>query len=187
MEVKTFTSSSIEEEKDETPDIKYSISGTEIFTSFAKVTQKISKIEDLYPEIQSSSRLGTILNLLDKSIENIRLAKQELENGNEIYSDVYVLEFQGFLDELFCNRDLGDGFGIIINSFISIFENLKGSFLNLSQITTILRILVVFREKPFITENESLDFSQILEDADLNVEPSGFDNLVDFLTDEELH
>ncbi len=108
------------------------------------------------------------------------------EEGNEVYSDVYVLEFQGLLEELFCNREVSDGFGIVINSLLSVFENLKGNFLDINQITAILRTLQIMRGKPFITDTEAIELTQRLEDLGLQLEPIGFNNLVDFLTDEEL-
>lgn len=187
MEIKTSSSSYIEEKLSTKPDIIISGGGTEYYVFEVKTAQKVSKVEDIYPEIQSSSILGTILNLLDKSLETIQLAKRELEQGNEVYSDVYVLEFQGLLDELFCNREVGDGFGMVINSLLSLFENLDGNFLNIIQITTIYRILHVIRAKPFLSESEAIELTQYLEDSELEIEPKGFNNLVDFLTDEELH
>jgi len=186
MEIKTSSSSSVEEKQGSKPDIIISGGGVDYYVFEVKADQKVSNIEDIYPEIQSSSTLGTILNLFDRSLETIQLAKQELEQGNEVYSDVYVLEFQGILDELFCNREVGDGFGIVINSLISLFENLDGKFLNVNQLTTIYRILHVMRAKPFLSESEAIELTQHLEDSGLEIEPKGFNNLVDFLTDEEL-
>lgn len=90
------------------------------------------------------------------------------------------------MDELFCNREVGDGFGMVINSLLSLFENLDGSFLNSNQLTNIIRTLQVLRVKPFLTEPEAIELTQYLEDTGIEIEPKGFKNLVDFLTDEEL-
>jgi len=58
-------------------------------------------------------------------------------------------KIQVLMPELFCCRNLGDGFGSIINALMSALENLNGSIPTLCQMRAILAVTQSLRESYF--------------------------------------
>jgi len=96
-------------------------------------------------------------------------------------ADTEIQKLQVLLPELFCCRGLGDGFGTIINSFMSAFEVLAGNMPDVTQIGAMNRVLQLLKEKPFLSADEADDQVEVLESVGLNPYPA---ELVEFLSSE---
>ena len=78
-------------------------------------------------------------------------------------ADTEIQKLQVLLPELFCCRVLGDGFGAIVNSFMSAFEVLAGNTPDVNQIRAMIRVLQLLKEKPFLSADEADDQVEVLE------------------------
>jgi len=78
---------------------------------------------------------------------------------------------QSLLPELFYCRDLGDGFGAIINALKFSFENAHGTPFSEGQISLIGQAVERIRQEPFLHFEQAAELVGKLEDADLTVDP----------------
>jgi hypothetical protein len=85
------------------------------------------------------------------------------------------------LRELFCCREIGDGFGAVVNAALAGIENLRDRAASLHQLTSLLRRLERIQVEPFLSISRAAEEIEILESAGLNVEPAGFRVLEDWL------
>ena len=85
------------------------------------------------------------------------------------------------MPELFCCRALGDGFGTIINAFISAFEDLSGNTPDLNQIRVMNVVFRHLEERPFLSADEASNEVDLLESVGLNPHPA---ELMEFLSSE---
>jgi hypothetical protein len=156
--------------------------------SSEKATTEPARIDDLYrdpsairPILRSALRgLATGIKATDQSLAALR-------RGEPIASDDAMIRLQMLLPELFCCRDLGDGFGSVINAIKISFDNAKGIPFNERQIVTIGQALNQIRNEPFLPFERAVDLITRLEDSGLIVEPGSFEALGDLLDVEGLH
>jgi hypothetical protein len=99
--------------------------------------------------------------------------------ANNLLADTEIQKLQVLLPELFCCRRLGDGFGTIINSFMSAFEVLAGATPDVNQVRAMNRVLQVLMDKPFLSADEAYDQVELLESVGLTPYPAG---LMEFLS-----
>lgn len=88
---------------------------------------------------------------------------------------------QALLSELFCCRSIGDGFGHIVASVMHALQNTQGIPLAENQVIAINRVFFSLHQEPFINFERAIDITDILEDVDLNILPTGLDFLADDL------
>jgi hypothetical protein len=137
---------------------------------------------ELYPARHAFSREHIMaLRLLALAVGRSRRALDASSSGNVLAADTEMQKLQVLLPELFCCRALGDGFGTIINAFISAFEALAGQTPDLNQIRAMTRVLQLLKEKPFLSADEADDQVEGLESVGLSPYPA---ELVEFLSSE---
>jgi len=135
---------------------------------------------ELYPARHAfSPEHITALRLLTLAVGRSKRALDAIAADNALVADTEIQKVQVLLPELFCCRTLGDGFGTIVNSFMSAFEALAGDTPDVDQIRAINRVLQVLKEKPFLSADEADDQVEVLESAGLSPYPS---ELVEFLS-----
>jgi len=138
--------------------------------------------EDLYPVreqfnpmlIRADQLLGESIDLLNETIEM-------LINDDLISSDDALQRFQALLPELFCCRELGDGFGAIINSIFHAIGNMEDTPMNDTQLRAILRILRRINTEPFIEYDEAMEELMSLETIGFEVLPPHLKFVADLL------
>lgn len=139
---------------------------------------------DLYPlRAELNPQLSTALQLLDEGIEHLNSAVAMFAEDDVLSSDDALQRFQALLPELFCCRDLGDGFGAIVSAIYHVLKNLEGNPLNPNQLQAIRNIVRRLSTEPFIGFDEATDEIMSLDDAGLRVEPSHFRFLADLLSE----
>jgi len=146
--------------------------------------QRIST-NDLYPlSAELNHVLSRALNLLQEGVRHLDDALSALlEDDDAISSDDALQRFQALLPELFCCRDLGDGFGVIVSSTYHALRNLFGTPLNENQLRTVRSIVQRLYTEPYIAFDEAVDEINSLEEVGLEVTPSYFKYVADFLNE----
>jgi hypothetical protein len=144
-------------------------------------------IADLYPEIAHISPiLGHALRALAAAREAAEEALEAMKRGDWMASDESMQRLQALLPELFCCRDIGDGFGAIINALRLSFVNAKGVPLSEPQIKLIRYVLERIRQEPFLHFDQAAELIESLEDTGLIVDPPSFAVLGELLDVEGL-
>jgi len=133
------------------------------------------QIDSLYPE-PSVVRpiLGHALRGLAAAKEAVQESLEALKRGELISADDSMQRLQALLPELFYCRDLGDGFGAIINALKFSFENAHGTPFSEGQIRLIGRVVERIRQEPFLHFEQAAELVEKLEDAGLKVDPPAF-------------
>jgi hypothetical protein len=140
--------------------------------------------EELYPARDKLNPiLSTAIQLLNEGLIHINESIKMLYEEDFISSDDALQKFQALLPELFCCRSLGDGFGAIINSIYHSLNNMKGTPLNKTQLTTIQKILKRIHSEPFIGFDEAVEEIMLLESENFEVESPHFKYFADLLNE----
>jgi hypothetical protein len=135
---------------------------------------------ELYPVRQAfRPEHLTALRLLRVAIGRSKHALDAISANNALAADTEMQKVQVLLPELFCCRTLGDGFGTIINAFMSAFEALAGNTPDSNQIRMMNRVFQDLNERPFLSADEAADEVKMLESVGLNIHPA---ELMDFLS-----
>jgi hypothetical protein len=157
------------------------------------VTTKTSSPENLLQRIQPSSEafptsrlysseekrgveLGNSIRLLT---EALRLAKEALElyqEENIFGSEDAMQKIHLLLPELFCCRELGDGFGLIVMGLYHAHDSLDGEPFNEKQIFEVKHLLRVLLDEPYLSTELALDRVLNLELVGLKVSPKRIDS-----------
>jgi hypothetical protein len=145
------------------------------------------EIDDLYRE-PSAIRpiLGHALRGLAAAKEAVQESLEALRRGELIASDDATQQLQALLPELFCCRELGDGFGAIINALNFSFQNARGIPLSEEQITLIGHTVERIRKEPFLPFDAAAELIGRLEDVGLVVDPPALAALGELLDVEGL-
>lgn len=139
--------------------------------------------EDLYPvRDRFNSALSSAFQLLRESLDHINESVRMLDE-DLMSSDDALQKFQALLPELFCCRDLGDGFGAIISSIYHAINNMTGTPLNESQLIAIRNILKRIHSEPFIGYEEAVEEIMLLESAGFEVALPHFKFVADLLNE----
>ncbi len=145
------------------------------------------RIDSLYPE---SSVVRPILRHALSGLAAAKEAAAEsleaLKRGELISSDESMQRLQALLPELFYCRDLGDGFGAIVNALKFSFENAHGTPFSEGQIRLIGQVFERLRQEPFLHFEQAAELVAKLEDAGLTVDPPGLAALGELLDVEGL-
>jgi hypothetical protein len=139
-------------------------------------------IDDLYPiEEERAPSLRAALPLLAEAYELIFSARENYRYNDFIGSDDHISRLISMLPELFCCRDIGEGFAAIVSGTFYSLANLKGSPLNGEQLKSVLSAISVLQDEPFLSFDKSLDILDRMEEAGFDIEPSAFAVMSDIL------
>ena len=155
-----------------------------ITTSGTQNPQGYISTEDLYPVREEYNPVLTMaMQLLEEGIDYIKESVRTCVEEDWISSDDAVQRFQALLPEMFCCRDLGDGFGAIISSVYHAINNMNDATLNKRHLQAILYILKRIHSEPFIEYEEAVEEIMHLESAGFEVSPSHFKFVADLLNE----
>ena|ERR1700722_8879228 len=137
-------------------------------------------IDKLYPAIEGTgTEVLTALGLLADAIDTMERARTAAHAQDILTADRHAQRFQAALPSLFAVRTIGDGYALIINSLHFALINQRGVPLNLTQLTTVWRVLRELRNAPFLQFEQSLDHVADLEDCGLAVDPPIISQLIE--------
>lgn len=138
--------------------------------------------QSLYPlASEFNPKLFMAMRLLEEGIGQLNEAINMFRNDYLLSSDDAIQRFQALLPELFCCRDLGDGFGAVVNAVFHSLKNLEGIPANQEQLLAIKKIINRIAIEPFLDFEEAVDEIIMLENVKLIVEPSHFKFMADML------
>ncbi len=144
-------------------------------------SKKIST-EELYPlRSEFKPELTIAFKLLDKGSKLITEAINTLKQDDIFASDDAIQRFQALLPELFCCRNLGDGFGAIINAIYHSLNNPRSEHYDNNILTVLKKVVNRLYSEPFIDFEEAVEEIMHLENAGLEVEPAYFKHVADLL------
>lgn len=140
-------------------------------------------IDTLYSAVETEgtkpSDLFKALQLLADAISSVTTARDLLRQNDLLESDKYIQGLQGTLPELFRCRNIGDGFGAIVNAIEISFVNQNGKPFEEKQINLLLRILKQLRSAPFISFDSAQNLITELESLGFDVYPATLDAFSD--------
>ena len=158
-------------------------------TSVAPVVQSTVAVlpaETRYPSPDAMSRVfGTALKLLREAEENAERALEAAKEGDELGADDATYAIKPLLPELFCCRQLGEGFGLIVSGLLSAFQNLSGQAMNVDQIKAVAACIRWLRVEPRASLESADDQIATLEAVGLNPDPAGIEDLVGAIIPDE--
>ncbi len=146
--------------------------------------EELIDTKDLYPlRAELNPTLNTALKLLNEGLKHVNEALEMLAENDLIASDDALQRFHALLPELFCCRELGDGFGAIVNSIFHSLKNMKGIPPTEEQLKMIRNLVTRIYTEPFISFEESVEEVILLESVELDVAPSHFKYAADMLSE----
>ena len=139
-------------------------------------------IDELYPGADDADgSLSRAKRVLRTCIEHCREAQRHLEEGDALKSDNEMVHVQNRLPDLFTYRDLGDGFGMVVDALLTAFENLDDMPCDLQQIEAVRRVLSDLRDRPFMSSGKAVDLTLQLEEAGLDTDHKAMEPFSDWL------
>lgn len=141
-------------------------------SSGAEITVAI-EIDKLYPAQEATRpELIKALQFLAQATSALESARQRIVQNDLIGSDREMGKFQVLLPELFQCRQIGDGFGALINAIETAFINQRGKPLTGEQVSAVWRMIKELRAHPFITTDTAADRVEELAETGLLVDPA---------------
>ena len=151
-----------------------------------KVPEDID-LEQLYP---ASAELNTLLSrayiLLGQALQRLDRAIDYCRSGDPILADDQVNHLRVVLDELFCARELSEGFASVVNACSNGIRNLHGAMAEEKQLLALNSCVLALRKKPLISFDASLEMIDRLEASGFDVDAAGTDVVIDCFTNESL-
>lgn len=139
-------------------------------------------IDKLYLETdEADGSLARAKRVLRTCIEHCRDAQQYAEEDEWLKSDNEMVHVQSRLPDLFTYRDLGDGFGMVVDALLTAFENLDDMPCDLPQIKAVRRVLADLRDRPFMSSEKAIDLTLQLEAAGLDTDHQAMQPLSEWL------
>lgn len=124
--------------------------------------------------------------LLRPAVEKMSQAVQAAERGELLESDLHVQGLRSTFRRLFMCRQIGDGFGAVVDALISSLENNHGRPLDERRLHALHDALAKLSREPFVKFTSAMKTIEELERAGFSTEPPGFEHLADWLTAEGL-
>ena len=141
----------------------------------------------LYPLGDSKTLdLQQALKLISEAKSHLSEALRSTDENDRVGSELEMQHLKPLMAELFCHRNIGEGFATTISCiFYSIYNNGALEFTR-DQIIAINLAIKKISEDPFIKYDKALDLTDGLEEVGFAVEPSEFEGLADILDGESL-
>jgi glutaredoxin-related protein len=136
----------------------------------------VAPIADLYPEDAGRSLpLASALSLLAEGLAAIDGAIAARGESDVVASDDRLMQFFALTPELFCCRDLGDGFSQAVASLCALHVNFDTVDISEEQLRALRRFVSGLREAPFLSLESAIDAQMKLEGVGLpiDLEPLG--------------
>jgi hypothetical protein len=135
---------------------------------------------ELYPFSNvDDAALFQALQLLTDCVKVLESAQRIDPDADYIGFDEQMMRARALLRDLFSLRSLGDGFGSVINAVLWSLKNKDTETLTRKQIATLLESVKELKRKPLMHFDTAMSIVDQLEEADLVVEPSMLNDLVD--------
>lgn len=126
-------------------------------------------LSDLYPvESLAPPHLHTALRLLGEGVKYLDDALSLHDEKDIVESDDRVQQLQQLLPELFCCRELGDGFAALILGIFHALQNQRGQPLTRDQVEGVRLALFRLREHPFMSLARAEEHLKAVDATEMN-------------------
>lgn len=126
----------------------------------------------LYPvEEKRGAELENSIRLLSEALDLAQEALECYQDENLFGSEDAMQRIHLILPELFCCRELGDGFGMVVIGLYHSYDSLEGEPFNKNQILEVKSLLKVLMDEPFLPTEEAIEKIIKLEESGLKVNP----------------
>ena len=129
--------------------------------------------------------LRAAIELMDRSISLMQSAINDLA-ADPIASDDTMTKLAPVLVEMFCCRQVGEGFATVVNALLCAVQNHASSKWLDNQLQVAMKEPKHLREEPFLKCDQALDVIDNLEGVDLTPQPQAFEYLADWLDAESI-
>jgi hypothetical protein len=137
---------------------------------------------DLYLDSEVlSPALVSALTLLTQALRLVGEGIQLLPE-DPLAADLNVQSLRPVLRKLFMSRQIGDGFGAVVDSLISALDNNRGMPLSERRFAAVHNVLLKLHDEPFLSFSSAINVIEDIERAGFSTEPPGFEQLADWLT-----
>jgi hypothetical protein len=128
--------------------------------------------EDIYPDPSArSAPLNAALKLLYEAESCLDSAVVLVRDGDLIGADDHTCKFVAMLPELFCCREIGDGFALIVSSMFHAVKNKGSTPLTERQLLGLAFLTKFLRNNIFCAVDTAIDATEKLVTVDLNTDP----------------
>lgn len=129
-----------------------------------------------------SWKITRALNLSQRLRGSVDEAVAGVEADDAMRADECVRRARvELLPELFCLRELGDGFGMLVNAIMTSLHQLEEELPTLSQLRALRKAVEKLETEPFLRPNAAIEAIMELEDAGFDVDHPGLASLSDVL------
>lgn len=139
-------------------------------------------LEGLYVSASDiSTSLSNAIILLKEGIDYLDTIIKSIDDEEMLGAHDTLMLFRRLLPELYCCRDLGEGFEEILRSVNMAVENIGDGNLNREQAVAIRFILRTLHREPFIKYDAALDRVIQLDQVRLVVDSPGVIEIIDLI------
>lgn len=135
-------------------------------------SQRRLSLEEVYPEPnQLEPALLAARSLLGEYVTLLERADSELADSNPVLADEIASRAHLLLPELFCCRDLGDGFAASILALFHSVRNLQGAPLGDDKMRSLRHVASTLLEEPYLSFERSIGLASKLESVGFCPDP----------------
>jgi hypothetical protein len=169
INIKTGSSIAAPVSTGESPAISgsFELRGTE--PASEAVQGQLDDLRTIYGE--PSASLSRAISIVTDAIAACSNAIEASDAIDKIKADIFMLQIQASLPELFEMRGIGDGFGIIVTALMFSFLNKTGSPFSKPQILAVMRALRALWSTPFVSVEGAAEVTDLLDQAGLIADP----------------
>lgn len=128
----------------------------------------------------------TLRNSVSQALEMLRTALAYVDESiaandqdNSFRSDDAITRLKVLLPELFCCREIGDGFGAVVNALYNALKTWNKYPLSNDQLALIRSLLFKLKSFPAIGFDSAIELVEQLQTAGFSVEPPYFEELTE--------
>jgi hypothetical protein len=137
---------------------------------------------DLYPTLgPDDGEVIQAIALLGQCIDTLERARQIEDKTDFIAYDEEMMRVRQELRQLFQLRQIGDGYGAVVNAVLWALQNKDPERLSQRQLSVVVATLGQLRLKPLLHFDTAMTLMDQLEDSDLDIDPSSLAEMLEFV------
>lgn len=128
-------------------------------------------ISEFYPGLSDSSLLQRAMQLMADALGICQRVLEHLEGEDVIEADLECMRLKSVLVELFCCREIGEGYANTIDALLTGVRRFKDGPMERAQVLAIRECLHKIYDAPALSFDESFALIDLLEEAGFLTEP----------------
>lgn len=137
-----------------------------------------ASLQEIYREsVAGRSALGRAISLINQAVVHLEQGQEAARQDDHLILDNEMMLLRPVVDELFCCRRVGDGFGMAVNAARIAVHHLDGSLPTEAQVGALRLHFERLRSTVNPTAYDASLLVERLAESGLQVEPPGLENL----------